>query len=52
MFLDRGWPPVTETVESETVDKGELSYVKFFSGVYTARGFAPVKVSADGEFQL
>ena len=27
IFLDHGWPKVTETVESETMDKGELLYL-------------------------
>ena len=26
IFLDWGWPQITKTVESETVDKGELQY--------------------------
>lgn len=42
MFSDHGWPRVTETKESETVDKGGLLY--FFPLISTSASANPVSI--------
>ena len=52
IFLDHSWPWVTETLESETMDKGELLYQKFihFYFVVWIYYISFIQSSVDGHF--